>query len=162
MSQSKVCVYTDGACSRNPGPGGWAFIVLRDGEVYVSRSGAEEKTTNNRMELLAAIEALSFVKAEEALNEGTISVYTDSQYVQRGASEWMLLWKERHWRNSDRMPVKNKDLWEKLDELAQGMSIEWFWVRGHAGNEYNEMADSLTKEAVAALEGKLEGAKSAT
>ena len=159
---SKVCIYTDGACSRNPGPGAWAFVVLRDGEIYVSRSGAEERTTNNRMELTAAIEALSFVKADENLNCEAIDFYTDSQYVQRGATEWMALWKERRWRNSDRMPVRNKDLWEKLDELTQGMSIEWFWVRGHAGNEYNEMCDALTKEAVAALTGSLEGEKATT
>ena len=152
MSQEKVCVYTDGACSRNPGNGGWAFIVLRGGEIYASRSGAEKMTTNNRMELMAAIEALTFVNEDKDLSSEPIAVYTDSQYVQRGAVEWIALWKERHWRNSDRMTVKNKDLWEKLDALMQNMSIEWFWVRGHAGNEYNEMCDSMTKEAVAALE----------
>ena len=151
MNQKTTVIYTDGGCSRNPGPGGWAFTVLYGGKIYVSRSGAEKLTTNNRMELTAAIEALSFVLTERKIRMGKIAVYTDSQYVQRGAIEWLPLWKERRWRNSDRVPVKNKDLWEKLDELMEKLYLDWFWVRGHAGNEYNELCDRLTKEAVAAL-----------
>lgn len=152
MSQEKLLVYTDGGCLMNPGPGGWAFVVLRGGGICASRSGAERMTTNNRMELTAVIEALSFINADESLGAETVAVYTDSQYVKIGATEWIYSWKERFWRTSDRTPVKNRDLWEKLDALMQDMPIEWFWVRGHAGDEYNEMCDSLTKEAIASLE----------
>ncbi len=158
MDKKKVSIYTDGACSRNPGYGGWAFIVLNDSEIYASRSGAVEKTTNNRMELTAAIQALTFVYGDKELmeNSESITVYTDSQYVKRGATEWLYLWKERRWRNSDREPVKNRGMWEKLDALIQIMPIRWVWVRGHAGNEYNEICDKLTKDAVAALAKRLE------
>ena len=155
MSQKTVCVYTDGACSRNPGYGAWSFIVLVGNKVYSSRSGSEERTTNNRMELTAVIEALSFVLEDKEINSSRIHVYTDSQYVQRGATEWISLWKERRWRNSDRVAVKNKDLWERLDELNRELSVEWFWVRGHAGNDYNEMCDAMSKREVAALAERL-------
>lgn len=159
MTRKPVCIYTDGACSRNPGYGAWSFIVLVGNEIYASRSGSIQRTTNNRMELTAVIEALTFALQDKELRANRIHVYTDSQYVQRGATEWLDLWKERRWRNSDRVAVKNRDLWEKLDELIGELAIEWFWVRGHAGNEYNEMCDAMSKKEVAALAEKL-GAES--
>ena len=137
MAAEAVEVYADGACRGNPGPGGWG-VLLRQGGHERELHGGEGLTTNNRMELTAVIRAL------EALQPGaTVRVYTDSQYVQKGISGWIHDWKRRGWRTADRKPVKNQDLWLRLDELARGHAVQWHWVRGHAGHPENERADAL-------------------
>ncbi|GHU83669.1 ribonuclease H [Spirochaetia bacterium] len=150
----EVEIYTDGGCSGNPGPGGWAYIILGNNagqaEVMTEKSEAEKNTTNNRMELKAVIAAL------EALGKFNLSlekvrIYTDSQYVQKGMSEWIYTWKRNEWRTSDRQPVKNRDLWQELDALAESLPVVWNWVKGHAGNEYNERCDYMTRHAMASL-----------
>ena len=130
-------IYTDGACRGNPGPGGWAALLLL-GEHEREISGAEAHTTNNRMELTAVIRALEALKRPVRAR-----VYTDSEYVRRGITEWLAAWKARGWRTADRKPVKNQDLWQRLDELRAGHRIEWHWVRGHSGHPENERADAL-------------------
>lgn len=137
---SPVEIYTDGACRGNPGPGGWGVLLLTD-RTERELCGGDIATTNNRMELMAAIQGLS------ALNRRcNVSVYTDSEYVRRGISEWLANWKKRGWKTANRKPVKNKDLWHKLDELAAQHDIEWHWVKGHAGNPGNERADQLAND----------------
>jgi len=132
-------IYTDGACSGNPGPGGWG-VLLRIGTVETELCGGEPGTTNNRMELLAVIEALqSLAQPVEA------RVYTDSQYVQKGISEWIHSWKRRGWKTAGKEPVKNEDLWRRLDALASGHKLEWHWVRGHNGHPENERVDALAR-----------------
>ncbi len=132
-----VEIATDGACKGNPGRGGWG-VVLRMGGVEKEMSGSEPHTTNNRMELMAVIRAL------EALKPGSrVRLHTDSQYVQLGISGWIAKWKKNGWRTADRKPVKNDDLWRQLDEAAARHDIEWLWVRGHAGDTWNEKADEL-------------------
>jgi ribonuclease HI len=116
----------------------------------VEKWGAEENTTNNRMELRAAVAALEMLRKLN-IAPGEVKVYTDSQYVQKGMSQWIHQWKEKSWRTSDKKPVKNQDLWQQLDELAALFPIRWEWVRGHAGNEYNERCDQLTQEAIASI-----------
>jgi ribonuclease HI len=139
-------IYADGACRGNPGPGGWAALLI-SGEHRKELSGSEEHTTNNRMELLAAIRALEALK-----NPGTTArVYTDSQYVIKGMSEWVAGWKQRGWKTADKKPVKNQDLWERLDALAEQHDLEWHWVRGHSGVEGNERVDQLANEAIDAM-----------
>lgn len=136
MSET-IEVYADGACRGNPGPGGWG-VLLREGKHERELHGGEPATTNNRMELTAVIRAL------EALAPGSqVRVYTDSQYVQKGISEWIHAWKRRGWRTSGKEPVKNQDLWMRLDELARAHAVEWFWVKGHDGHPENERADAL-------------------
>ena len=140
-----VEIYTDGACRGNPGAGGWAAL-LRQGGHEKEIHGAEPHTTNNRMELTAVIRAL------EALRRPVEArVYTDSEYVRRGITEWLVSWKARGWRTADKKPVKNQDLWEQLDQLAAAHRIEWHWVPGHAGVEGNERVDRLANEAIDAL-----------
>lgn len=138
-----IDIYTDGACKGNPGPGGWGALLRWQGherELF----GGESATTNNRMELTAVIRAL------EALNrDSLVVVHTDSQYVQKGISEWMSGWKARGWMTSDRKPVRNVDLWRELDALAKRHRIEWRWVRGHSGHPENERADALANRGVA-------------
>jgi iron complex transport system ATP-binding protein len=139
LNLSMIDIYTDGACSGNPGPGGWGVLV-RDGHVEAEFSGGEPGTTNNRMELLAVIEALqSFPQPIQA------RVYTDSQYVQKGISEWIHSWKQRGWRTASKEPVKNEDLWRRLDTLAANHTLEWHWVRGHNGHPENERVDALAR-----------------
>jgi len=141
-----VEIYTDGACRGNPGVGGWAAL-LRRGTDEKEINGAERHTTNNRMELTAVIRAL------EALRRPVEArVYTDSEYVRRGITEWLASWKARGWRTADKKPVKNQDLWEQLDRLAASHRIEWHWVPGHAGVEGNERVDRLANEAIDELE----------
>jgi ribonuclease HI len=138
-------IYTDGACRGNPGPGGWAAL-LRMGEHEREISGGEALTTNNRMELTAVIRAL------EALTRPVQArVYTDSEYVRRGVSEWLPAWKARGWRTAERKPVKNQDLWQRLDELRTRHQLEWYWVPAHAGVADNERVDRLANEAIDAL-----------
>jgi len=152
--QTPLKIYTDGGCSGNPGPGGWAYVMVlntfQGGNIIAQNKGAEKETTNNRMELTAVIEALLALKAMDGVPRQA-TVYTDSQYVQKGITEWIRTWKRNSWRTSDKKPVKNQDLWVKLDSLAGEMPVFWEWVRGHAGNEYNELCDSMTQEAIAEL-----------
>jgi len=138
-----VEIYTDGACKGNPGPGGWGAL-LRFGTTEKELCGGEAMTTNNRMELLAVIRAL------EALNRRCkVRLHTDSQYVQKGISEWIASWKRRGWKTADKKPVKNVDLWQELDALTAKHDIEWLWVRGHAGHADNERADQLANQGCA-------------
>ncbi|MDR3019390.1 MAG: ribonuclease HI [Treponema sp.] len=150
--EASINIYTDGGCSGNPGPGGWAYIILRQTfqgwEIIAQEKGAESDTTNNKMELRAVIEALRALKSKNNVPRRA-AVFTDSQYVQKGISEWIHTWKRNSWRTSDKKPVKNKELWEELDALALEFSIGWKWVKGHAGNEYNERCDRMTQEAIA-------------
>ena len=139
-------IYTDGACKGNPGPGGWGAVLEFDGkerEIY----GGERATTNNRMELTAVIEALCALK-----RPCRVILHTDSQYVQKGITEWITGWKARGWRTAAKAPVKNVDLWKKLDEAVGPHQIEWVWVRGHSGHDGNERADALANKGVESLE----------
>ena len=140
-----VDIYTDGACRGNPGPGGWAALLSFAGREK-ELAGAEALTTNNRMELTAVIRALEALKRPVR-----VRVYTDSQYVRRGILEWVSAWKARGWRTADKKPVKNQDLWEQLDALATGHTIEWHWVPGHAGVPGNERVDRLANAAIDAM-----------
>jgi ribonuclease HI len=141
----QVIAHTDGACSGNPGPGGWAAI-LQFGDHEKEISGNEAHTTNNRMELMAAIAALEALK-----KPCTVELHTDSQYVHKGISEWIRGWKRNGWRTADKKPVKNTDLWQRLDAAAARHEVRWRWVRGHVGHELNERADRLAVEAIAQL-----------
>lgn len=143
-----VEIYTDGACSGNPGPGGWG-AVLRYGEVEKELSGGEADTTNNRMELLATITALNALK-----DACEVDLYTDSKYVMDGISKWIFGWKKNGWKTADKKPVKNVDLWLKLDEALARHKVTWHWVKGHAGNEANEKADELAREGMAPFKTK--------
>ncbi|MAA63436.1 MAG: ribonuclease HI [Alteromonadaceae bacterium] len=139
---NKVILYTDGACKGNPGPGGWGAL-LSYGEVEKELFGGERNTTNNRMELMAAIEGL------RALSRVcSIDLYTDSQYVRKGITEWMTNWKKNGWKTAARKPVKNADLWRMLDEEVGRHDVRWHWVKGHAGNPGNERADGLANKGV--------------
>ena len=134
-----VVIYTDGACSGNPGPGGWGAILLH-GTSRKEISGGELETTNNRMELMGAIAALEALK-----KPCQVELHTDSQYVMKGISEWIHNWKRRGWRTADGKPVKNDDLWRRLDEARARHEVKWKWVKGHAGHELNERADELAR-----------------
>lgn len=137
-----VRIYTDGACKGNPGPGGWGALLrsgTRERELY----GGEPATTNNRMELTAVIRALAALK-----RPSSVEVYTDSEYVMKGITEWLAAWKRRGWKTADRKPVKNADLWRELDEVARRHQVKWHWVRGHAGHPENERADALANRGV--------------
>lgn len=150
MSQTKeiVDIYTDGACSGNPGPGGWGALLRMDGHEKELCGGVAD-TTNNRMELTAVIRALEALKRPVH-----VRVHTDSQYVQKGISEWIHAWKRRDWRTAGRQPVKNAELWRELDALASRHRVEWHWVKGHAGHADNERADALARQGIAILKGK--------
>ena len=143
-----IKIYTDGACSGNPGPGGWGFVII-DGENTKSFSGSEDATTNNRMELTAAIKAIESVDINES-----IMLHTDSTYVQKGITEWIINWKKKNWITSTKKPVANKDLWLKLDEYNVSRDIKWTWVKAHQSSDsndsiYNNMADKLATGAIA-------------
>ncbi|MFN3545326.1 MAG: ribonuclease HI [Thiobacillus sp.] len=142
MSADTILIYTDGACKGNPGAGGWGALLV-SGAHRKEISGGEANTTNNRMEMTAVIRALEALK-----RPSKVEVHTDSQYVQKGVSEWMAGWKRRNWRTADGKPVKNQDLWLQLDALSQLHQIEWKWVRGHAGHPENERADQLANQGV--------------
>lgn len=144
IGNQTVQIYTDGACKGNPGPGGWGAWLQFDGKEKMLHGG-EQLTTNNRMELTAVIKALEALK-----RPCDVKIYTDSVYVQKGISEWIIGWKARHWRTADKKPVKNDDLWKALDMLANQHRIEWIWVKGHVGNVGNEKADALANQGVAA------------
>ena len=139
----KYKIYTDGACSGNPGPGGWGAVIFDQKDNQKNISGSEKNTTNNRMELLAAIMALKKIKTNSE-----IKIYTDSIYVKNGITEWIVKWKENGWKNANKKPVKNKDLWVKLDGLSQKNKINWEWVKGHLTNKFNNLADELATQAI--------------
>ena len=142
-----IRIYTDGACRGNPGPGGWGVLLLagdREKELW----GGESLTTNNRMELTAAIRGLEALK-----RRCKIDLYTDSQYVRNGIREWLPRWKSRGWKTAEKKPVKNQDLWQRLDALATAHDIEWHWVRGHSGHDGNERADQLANRGIDELPG---------
>lgn len=143
MIETKLDIFTDGACSGNPGPGGWGAI-LRSGDAERELFGGEAGTTNNRMELTAVIRALEALKRPVAAR-----VHTDSQYVQKGITEWIHGWKQRGWKTAGKQAVKNEDLWRELDRLASLHKIEWVWVRGHSGHPENERCDELARRGVA-------------
>jgi ribonuclease HI len=141
-------IYTDGACKGNPGPGGWGALLRYNGHekaIY----GGEALTTNNRMELTAAIKALEALK-----RPSDVALYTDSQYLRQGMSEWLTQWKKKGWRNSKREPVKNADLWQQLDSLANTHQINWHWVKAHNGHPDNERADALANQGILELQSK--------
>lgn len=142
-----VTIYTDGACSGNPGPGGWGAILM-SGEHRKELSGGEALTTNNKMELTAAIEALAALK-----RPSKVELHTDSTYVQNGIKKWIHGWKRNGWRTADKKPVKNAELWQRLDELGVSHDVQWHWVKGHAGHPENERADELAREGMAPFKG---------
>ncbi|HKA70774.1 MAG TPA: ribonuclease HI [Xanthobacteraceae bacterium] len=145
MAEPHITIYTDGACSGNPGPGGWAAILFY-GDHEKELKGGEPLTTNNRMELMAAIAAL------EALSRPClVDLHTDSQYLRNGIMSWIKRWKQNGWRTADKKPVKNDDLWKRLDAALAQHRVRWHWVRGHAGHDINERADRLAREAIAAM-----------
>ena len=142
MNLPKIEIYTDGACSGNPGPGGWGVYMLSGAhrkELY----GGEPETTNNRMEMMAVIEALGSLK-----KRSQVTLYTDSKYVMHGITEWMEGWKARNWKTAAKKPVKNQDLWQEIDKVIQKHEIKFVWVKGHAGNEGNEIADELARKGI--------------
>jgi ribonuclease HI len=138
----KYVIYTDGACSGNPGPGGWGAIILNE-ENETNISGKEKSTTNNRMELMAPIMALRKIK-----KASKIIIYTDSIYLKNGITTWIKNWEKNGWKSVNKKPVKNKDLWVTLNELSKEYVIDWKWVKAHAGNKYNEIADKLATKAI--------------
>ena len=138
-----IRIYTDGACKGNPGIGGWGALLVHN-EQSIEIFDGELETTNNRMELMAVIEALNHASS---MNDD-LQIYTDSSYVQKGIQEWIHNWKKNGWRSSNKKPVKNQDLWQELDTLNSSLKVEWFWVKGHAGHPGNERADFLANEGV--------------
>ncbi len=160
----EISIYTDGGCSGNPGPGGWAYIIIDvlsgiDGTpsgaekvpVEVPGSGGEKITTNNRMELTAVIRALERVCGNPLWDARPVAVYTDSQYVQKGITLWITGWKRNGWKTASKAPVKNQDLWMALDLLAEKRKPRWIWVKGHAGIAYNEAVDAMTQAEISAF-----------
>jgi ribonuclease HI len=147
VSGGRVAIWSDGACSGNPGPGGWGAILAWNGHRR-ELMGGEALTTNNRMELTAAIHALSALKSRSA-----VDLYTDSQYLRGGVTAWIKSWKKNGWKTADRKPVKNIDLWQQLDALAAEHDIKWHWVKGHAGHDENERADELAREGMKPFKG---------
>jgi ribonuclease HI len=137
-----INIWTDGACSGNPGPGGWGALIKYNNSVK-ELSGPEKNTTNNRMEMVAVIKALQFISTQSDIN-----LFTDSKYVKDGITKWIHGWKKNNWQNSQKKEVKNKDLWVELDILSQKHNIKWIWVKGHSGNTENEIADKLATEAI--------------
>ena len=136
-----VTIYTDGACSGNPGIGGWGVVILTKNEKPIYLNGGKSNTTNNQMELMAAIKALSYLD-----NSANITLFTDSKYIKDGIETWIINWKKNGWKTSTKKPVKNKDLWMELDQEIKRHNIVWQWVKGHAGYKYNEQADNLAQK----------------
>jgi ribonuclease HI len=139
-----IKIWTDGSCLGNPGPGGWAFIAT-DGDKIAERNGGERDTTNNRMELMAVLNAITSIKNPK------IEIHTDSQYVKNGMQKWIINWKKNGWKTADKKPVKNQDVWQALDKCANEKEISWVWVRGHNGEEMNERCDELARTAAEGL-----------
>ncbi len=146
-----LVIYTDGGCHGNPGPGGWGAVVL-DGDNVKELSGGEKTTTNNRMELTAAINALSYAKTVPGGTDREIMLYSDSQYVKNGITSWITSWKRNGWKTAAKKPVLNQDLWQQLDALNAELPVSWHWVKGHAGVKWNEVCDSLCQKEIAAFE----------
>ena len=136
-----IKIYTDGACSGNPGIGGWGAVIFSNSDDAVFLNGGENITTNNRMELTAAIKSIAYFK-----NRSNLEIFTDSKYLKDGIERWILNWKKNGWKTSNKKPVKNKDLWVQLDKQILKHNIKWNWVKGHANNEFNEKADSLARK----------------
>ena len=139
----KYIIYSDGACSGNPGPGGWGAVIFDQEDNQKNISGSEKNTTNNRMELLAAIMALTKVKINS-----DITIYTDSMYVKNGITKWIIKRKDKGWKNANKKAVKNKELWIRLDNLCEQNEVSWKWVKGHSSNRYNNLADDLATKAI--------------
>ncbi len=136
-----ITIYTDGACSGNPGVGGWGVVILENIREPIFLNGGEKNTTNNRMEITAAINAITYFK-----NKQNLEIYTDSKYLKNGIESWISKWKINGWKTASKKPVKNKDLWIKLDNIIKNHNIKWNWVKGHANNEFNEKADQLARK----------------
>ena len=149
----QVVIHTDGACSGNPGPGGWG-VILESGQHRKELKGGEAQTTNNRMELMAAIVALETLKAPSE-----VDLYTDSNYLRGGITSWIKGWKKNGWRTADKKPVKNAELWERLEKAALPHVVRWHWVKGHVGHDSNERADELAREGMAPFLGRRSGAR---
>ena len=139
----KFVIYTDGACSGNPGPGGWGAVILDEENKETHISGKEKTTTNNRMELVAPIMALGKIR-----KASQITIYTDSIYLKNGITRWIKKWEKNGWMSTNKKPVKNKDLWVMLNKISKELIIDWKWVKAHAGNKYNEVADKLATAAI--------------
>ena len=139
----KYTIYTDGACSGNPGPGGWGAVIFDEKNKQNNISGKVKETTNNRMELIAPIMALKKIESKS-----DVVIFTDSTYVKNGITEWIKKWEKNNWKNSKKEPVKNKDLWIRLNNLCQKNNVVWKWVKGHSNNKYNNLADELATEAI--------------
>ena len=139
----KYIIYTDGACSGNPGPGGWGAVIFDENKKQINISGKETMTTNNRMELLAPIMAIKRIK-----EKSEITVYTDSTYLKNGITDWIKKWEKNGWKSSSNQPIKNKDLWLELNKLSSEHKVSWNWVEGHSNNEFNNLADKLATEAI--------------
>lgn len=146
----QVTIYTDGACSGNPGPGGWGAILM-SGRHRKELNGGASETTNNKMELFAAISALEALKTKSQ-----VDLHTDSTYVMKGISEWIHAWKQRGWKTASKKPVKNVELWQRLDEAREKHDVRWHWVKGHAGHPDNERADELAREGMASFQESLQ------
>jgi ribonuclease HI len=139
----KYIIYTDGACSKNPGQGGWGAVIIDEDEKQYNVSGKVKDTTNNRMELMAPIMALKKIKTKS-----DVTIFTDSIYVKRGITEWIKNWEKNGWKSANKKSVKNKDLWVKLNDLCQKNNVKWEWVKGHSNNKFNNLADKLATEAI--------------
>ncbi len=139
----KYIIYTDGACSGNPGPGGWGAVIFDENKKQINISGKKATTTNNRMELLAPIMAIKRIK-----EKSEITVYTDSTYLKNGITDWIKKWEKNGWKSSSNQPIKNKDLWLELNNLCLKHKVSWNWVEGHSNNEFNNLADKLATEAI--------------
>lgn len=139
----KYTIYTDGACSGNPGPGGWGAVIFDQDKKQKNISGKEKNTTNNRMELMAPIMALKKIKSKSE-----VTIFTDSTYVKNGITEWIKKWKKNGWKSANKKPVKNKDLWIKLNNLCSKNKITWKWIKGHSTNKFNNLADDLATQAI--------------
>ena len=139
----KYTIYTDGACSGNPGPGGWGAVIFDQDKKQKNISGNAKNTTNNRMELMAPIMALKKIKSKSE-----VTIFTDSTYVKNGITEWIKKWEKNGWKSANKKPVKNKDLWIKLNDLCKKYKIDWKWIKGHSNNKYNDLADDLATRAI--------------
>ena len=139
----KYIIYTDGACSGNPGPGGWGAVIFDQDKKQKNISGNAKNTTNNRMELMAPIMALKKIKSKSE-----VTIFTDSTYVKNGITEWIKKWEKNDWKNANKKSVKNKDLWIKLNDLCKKYKIDWKWIKGHSNNKYNDLADDLATRAI--------------
>ena len=146
--RNKIELFSDGACKGNPGLGGWG-VLINNSKKFIELKGTQQQTTNNRMELIAVIEGLKSIK-----ENAHIEITTDSMYVKNGINQWINTWKKNGWKTAAKKPVKNKDLWQELDELVQNYSIKWIWVKGHSGHPGNERADQLANEAIAEFQDK--------